>query len=374
MARNKIYLVPGFFGFVSLGSLNYFHRVGERLQRELQRRGIEADIVEAQTQPTGSIRRRADRLLQFVLDTGGQDADTLHFVGHSTGGLDIRLLCTPGVRLRPDDSEVRIGERVRSVVTVATPHFGTPLANHLTGLQGRRLLELLTVMATHGLGRHSMILVSRLLSRLASLDDLLGRRETFLDTFARRLLDQLTVDPEHPLWSFLRDVSADQGAIIQLTPEGMNLFNAAVVDRAEVMYASVVTAAPAPLAHPFSRLLHPGRAATILLFSLLHWLTAQEHAHYPYPSRAHAEASSIQSLLPFPLDPGTSDGVVPTLSQVYGEVVDAVVADHLDVVGQFSWAGGQRFMDWLPSGSNFDEDRFRRVWAAVAEVISRAVG
>ena len=45
----------------------YFHRVAAILGRELASRGISADIYEVATQPTGSIRRRAVRLLDIVL-------------------------------------------------------------------------------------------------------------------------------------------------------------------------------------------------------------------------------------------------------------------------------------------------------------------
>ena len=48
----------------------------------------------------------------------------LHFVGHSTGGLDIRLLLTPGVHLVRGDAEERVATHARSAITLATPHFG----------------------------------------------------------------------------------------------------------------------------------------------------------------------------------------------------------------------------------------------------------
>ena len=68
----------------------------------------------------------------------------------------------------------------------------------------------------------------------------------------------------------------------------------------------------------------------------------------------------------------TNDGVVPTLSQAYGTFIDAVVGDHLDIVGQFHNSGGEPMADWLPSGSHFDESRFARVWDNVARFIVEA--
>ncbi len=374
MASIRVYLVPGFFGFVSLGAFNYFHRVGDALGQALQRRGIDAEIVECATQPTGSIRRRAARVVDFVEETGGMDASEVHFVGHSTGGLDLRLVTTPGVRLRPDDSEERLGERVKSVISVCSPHFGTPLANHFTSLQGRHVLQLLTLLATSRSGRQAFVLAGRALSRLSGLDDWMGRNETFLDVISHRLLDRLTVDKNHPMWGFLQEVYEDQGALIQLTPEGTNLFNAAVTDREGVYYGSLVAAAPPPLAYPMRELVRPGRGATIVLFAALHRLAAREHKHYPYPSPAHELRDRVQRDLPFDLDASTNDGIVPTLSQIYGELIGVSVGDHLDVVGQFRMAGGEPYMDWLPSGSRFDEERFQKVWDQVAAAIERARG
>jgi len=98
----QVYPVPGFFGFTELGSFNYFHRVSEVLGQALKERGVDAEIIETETVPTGSIRRRARRLIQSVRMHGGLEQDGLHFIGHSTGGLDTRMLPTPGVQRLED--------------------------------------------------------------------------------------------------------------------------------------------------------------------------------------------------------------------------------------------------------------------------------
>ena len=55
MSATRVYLVPGFFGFTSLGSLSYFHRVAETLEEALAQRGLEADVHECPTQPLSLI-------------------------------------------------------------------------------------------------------------------------------------------------------------------------------------------------------------------------------------------------------------------------------------------------------------------------------
>jgi len=69
--------------------------------------------------------------------------------------------------------------------------------------------------------------------------------------------------------------------------------------------------------------------------------------------------------------PSWSDGIVPTLSQVWGEVIHATHADHLDVVGHYgSLRAGQPTSDWLPSGSGFDDAAFDALWSSVAHFIA----
>lgn len=369
--RRQIYLVPGFFGYARLGGLNYFMRVREVLEAALAHRQIEAEVHECMTQPTGSIRRRTLRLMEQIEAAGGLDADEIHLVGHSTGGLDVRLLVTPGVRLRKDEVGRRIADRVRSVVTMATPHFGTPLATLFTTVPGRNLLEILSTLALSQPGRLGIYFGSKVATSVSRFDDRFGLRNTALDYAVTKLLKYITRNPDDPIWEFLKEVSIDQGAIIQLTPEGLDLFNAAVTDRPDVEYRSIVTAAPPFSLATVARLMARDRAPTPLVFRLLYAMAAREHRAYPYPSPAEAHAPEVQGDLPFALDAETNDGVVPTLSQIYGRPLLTVVGDHLDVVGQFRNAGGDRMADWLPSGSGFTEDRFRQAYEAVADQVGQ---
>ena len=50
---------------------------------------------------------------------------------------------------------------------------------------------------------------------------------------------------------------------------------------------------------------------------------------------------------------------MPTLSQIWGHVIHAAVADHLDALGHFRDAAHDPpHVDWLVSGSGFDRPRF----------------
>jgi triacylglycerol lipase len=366
-----VFLVPGFFGFTSVGAVSYFERVEQALGRGLRRRGIDARIVRCRTQPTASIPQRVNVLRREVQRRGGLDARELHFVGHSTGGLDVRMLLAPGVKISRGGTEERIGRLTRTAISVATPHHGTPLANHFLSIQGQTLLLVLSALATSGQGRGTLLAAARAVALVARLDDWLGRAEGPLDRLADALLRRIRFDHRDPVWKYLAEIERDQGAVLQLTPEGIELFDAAVVDRASVDYGCIVTGVPKPREHlKVAELLDPEYLALRALFRLLHALAARPHPHYPYPAPSSAAQRGLDRAFGFKVNPATNDGVVPTLSQLHGRVLHVARADHLDVVGHYTLAGG-RTADWLPSGAGFKPEAFEATWDAVAAAIAR---
>ena len=370
MATRLVFLVPGFFGFTSVGAVSYFERVEHALQRALKRRGVEARVVRCRTQPTASIPRRAALLRRQVQRHGGLAADELHFVGHSTGGLDMRMLLAPGVKLSRGDAEQRITALTRSATSVATPHHGTPLANHFLSIQGQTLLLVLSALATSGQGRGTLLAAAKAIALVARLDDWLGREQGPLDRLAEALLRRMRFDRRDPVWRYLGEIERDQGAVLQLTPEGIELFDAAVADGPGIHYGCVVAGVPPPQQQGLStELLDPEYLALRALFRLLHALASRPHPHYPYPRPTAAARRELQAALGFASTPATNDGVVPTWSQLHGRVLHVARADHLDVVGHYTLAGG-RTADWLPSGAGFTPEAFEATWDAVAGAIA----
>lgn len=371
MSRRLVFLVPGFFGFTSIGALSYFEDVEQALLRALRRRRVEARIIRCETQPTASIPRRADALRRQVIASGGLRARELHFIGHSTGGLDVRMLLTPGVKIARGNTSERIAQSTRTAISVCTPHHGTPLANHFISIQGQTLLLVLSALATSGQGRRAVLAAAKAIAMIARLDDCLGRSEGTLDRISESVLRRVRFDRRDPVWKYLGEIEQDQGAVLQLTPEGIELLDAAATDRAGIDYGCVVAGVPRPRERfRIKEFMDPEYLALRALFRLLHALTARPHPRYPYPILARATQSNLDRALGFKVTPGISDGVVPTLSQVHGRVLHAVRADHLDVVGHFTLAGG-RSGNWLPSGAGFTREAFDATWDAVAAAIAK---
>jgi hypothetical protein len=371
MTKRLVFLVPGFFGFNSVGAVNYFEDVERSLGAALRRRGVDARIVRCMTQPTASIPRRADVLRRQVIRNGGLQAQELHFVGHSTGGLDVRMLLTPYVKIASGDSEARIARLTRTAISVATPHHGTPLANHFVTVQGQTLLLVLSALATSGQGRGAILAAAKAIALVARLDDWLGRTEGPLDRIAESLLRKLRFDRRDPAWKYLGEIERDQGAVLQLTPEGIDLFDAAVADSKGIDYGCVVAGVPKPReAFKPMELLDPEYVVLRALFRLLHVLTAQPHPRYPYPKPTKALQQQLDRGLGFKVTPRISDGIVPTLSQLHGRLLHVARADHLDLVGHYTLAGGGT-ANWLPSGAGFTPEAFDATWDAVAAAIAK---
>lgn len=213
-----IVLVHGFLGFDEVAvlgrRLQYFRGVVEALVAE----GTDVHVV--RLPPVASVRERALALTAYVEQL---EAPRVNIVAHSMGGIDARYAI----------AELGLATRVAALVTIGTPHHGTPLARAGRSLPARAL---------------------------------------------RRVLESAGVSSSATDW---------------LTPEQMQQFNARVGDAPQVYYASVVG--------------RPGTAQTVL------------------PLRTARRFLDRRA--------GTSDGVVPATSQVWGELLFEVPADHWAQIG-----------------------------------------
>ncbi len=254
---------------------------------------------------------------------------------------------------------------------MATPHHGTPLANHFVTIQGQTLLLVLSALATSGQGRGAILAAAKAIALVARLDDWLGGADTPLDRIAEGLLRRIRLDRSDPAWKYLGEIERDQGAVLQLTPEGIDLFDAAVADSPGIDYGCVVAGVPKPREEfRLKELVDPEYVVLRSLFRLLHVLTARPHPRYPYPKPTKATQRRLDRGLGFKATPQISDGIVPTLSQLHGRVLHVARADHLDVVGHYTLAGGGT-ANWLPSGAGFTPEAFDATWDAVAAAIAK---
>jgi len=120
--RHPVVLAHGLLGFdeirIGRARTDYFRGVSVRLERE------GCVVHRCRVAKTASIAARAAELAAFVNEL---DARRVNVVAHSMGGLDARFaLAHLGLR-----------RKVASLVTIGTPHRGTPLADAGVGLAAR---------------------------------------------------------------------------------------------------------------------------------------------------------------------------------------------------------------------------------------------
>jgi triacylglycerol lipase len=112
-----IVLVHGLFGFDRIGvpgvKLHYFRGI----VKHLESLGCHAHAVRLPA--AKSVPERAKILVDRIT---ALDHDKVDIIAHSLGGLDARYAL----------SKLGLASRVRSLVTIGTPHHGTPLASFAT--------------------------------------------------------------------------------------------------------------------------------------------------------------------------------------------------------------------------------------------------
>jgi triacylglycerol lipase len=137
--RRPVVLVHGLFGFdeIALGSRRhaYFKGVGSRLEREGRR------VVHLKLPPMGPVEARARQLAEGLRALDGPPVIAL---AHSMGGLDARYAI----------GRLGAAPQVAALVTVGTPHRGTPLADLTADLAGR--IGLARALALAGVGLEAL--------------------------------------------------------------------------------------------------------------------------------------------------------------------------------------------------------------------------
>ena len=126
-----IILHHGLFGYESVGIGKFRWAYFQGIDKALRRAGY--PIVVTKVHPTGGIARRATQLKSAIeaglADLNGSGQGKFIIVGHSMGGLDARYMI----------QELGMADRVAALLTVTTPHRGSPYADWCVRHVGKRL-------------------------------------------------------------------------------------------------------------------------------------------------------------------------------------------------------------------------------------------
>ncbi len=364
--HHHLLLVPGFFGFANLGDFAYFAHVEDLFAELGPSLGIDGAVRVVLSEPSSSLPRRAAQLAETVSLLLDEAPGEVSLVGHSSGALDARLLLSPGVSLPTSVDVERCARSVRALVSVAAPHLGTPVAHLFNSLFGQQLLRMLSVATIYTLRTGRLPITAAL--RFARLLRRPGSRPSgVIDQLVSQLLDDFSGNRRRAVETFLADVSGDQGLIGQITPAGMDVFNASTHDRSGVRYGCVVTQARPPGLRSFAAAgLGAYAQATHALFVALYRFASAGLGDRRPPLDVKGAATLRRAFGRVP-DSSANDGIVPTLSQVRGDVIAAAWADHHDVLGHFDLPSHvPPHFDWVASGTGFDRHGFQALWRDVA--------
>ena len=385
---HHIYFSPGMFGFNRLASYDYFSHVKRALEARFREAGEGLETHASDVLPTASLRRRAEQLAELIDRTATGDGP-IHLVGHSTGGLDARLVASPSSQLSTSAHAARWLPRLASVTTMNTPHYGTPLASFFATTRGQQALYALsafTIVAL-SLGQRPLAVARALMGILARGDRALRIAPPSLERAVESLV-HLVDDARSPdVRTYLKAIREDQGAMLQLSPEAMDLMVAGFENRPGVTYQSTVSMAPSPAPRTWGPVVgHPWRSLSLALFTVLHGITSSHDARYPCartapvsPGDPDGQATEDMLAKSFGESPDlhANDGCVPIRSQIWGTLVWAGLGDHLDVLGHYRDVTPEarvelRHHDWLISGSHFDDASFESLMVAIGTGMLRS--
>jgi triacylglycerol lipase len=373
MAVTRVYLSPGLFGFNRIGAYDYFQHLERELGRRFEEAGREVRMHLVEAAPTASMRRRAGTFVAELVRTAQPD-DRIHLLGHSTGGLDARLVACKTTTLG-DDRLRRLRAQFRSVTTMNTPHYGTPLASFFSTVSGQRLLYVLSALTVTALtfGAPPLALTSSLVATLGRIDRVFGLELKMLDRITDTIVRAFDEASSRDLRAYLAGMRDDQGGILQLSPESMDLFAMSVEDQTDLVCQSTASFAPSPGVRHWARsLASPWTSPSATIFTTLYQLTSRMDRMYPCePPSKEWDRVLIHELGQVPA-PGANDGIVPFRSQLWGKLIWAGQGDHLDVVGHFAGTGSDGHVDWMSSGARFNPQRFGALMDAVASGILAA--
>ena len=369
---HRVYFVPGMFGFGQLAGYDYFTHVRAGLEALYAEAGVPVLFEDIPSPPTSSLRERAYILAKTIQRSSRRASGPIHLVSHSTGGLDTRLvLAGAAQRLGFDAKLTEWVKDVRTAITISSPHRGTPLASYFATVSGTRVLyalSLLTVVSL-SLGEPSLAIFSRLVATIGGIDSFFSGDLKLISRITDAILRFVDESRRNEIADFVGRLRGDQGAIIQITPEAMDLFDAGAPDHPDVRYACILTASPAPRTIRLARKIRsPYAALSAAMYSTLYQFTSQRPAAYRYSQPTSAQAELLGWGIEEGITDTSNDGIVPTLSMLHGELLWAGEADHLDILGHFDDdLQPIRHVDWMNSAAHFTRERF----ASLLETIAR---
>jgi pimeloyl-ACP methyl ester carboxylesterase len=355
---DAVLLIPGLLGFNRFASFSYF---ADRVATAI-RVGVESHagrpvlVAPLSTLPAAPLAQRQAALFENIANLSHRypSIERVHLVGHSTGGLDAYFaICdTPLSGAFPSGRDI-----IRSVVTIAAPLLGTCLVDH----DAIRLLA-----GRLGAAAGTLDLVKLAVSL---------RRQLTHNVTTDDVVAGFVADPSDGL-RYVWEIIRHRELVLELSPANIARLRSAHAHAAErVPLTSFATWTPVDPKRS-------KRGAT--LFTRLQAMTAASD-RAPYDPLIAANIERLKSApvfgpgSPLPIDAESNDGIVNSARQVVpgARLAGVVVADHIDVVGQYNRANPLDettiVYELLTSGAGFNDEVFFSLFTAISDAIATAI-
>ncbi|HTT21333.1 MAG TPA: hypothetical protein VMG82_20560 [Candidatus Sulfotelmatobacter sp.] len=422
--RTHVVLIPGFAGFDALGQLEYYGGLTELFGK------LRADnevLHYFDNFPTAAVATRARLLREYLLKRVARgeisNDDDVTLIGHSTGGLDIRLLLWELCPLHEDVKPIMVDgrapvvpadliDRVRRVVFLSVPHWGTNIADWVRSHWLLRKAFIENLRAT--VAGSELSLLERMESAITA--------NTFSITGApvyeavRDALDEANEDngedteyrkakahdAASELALYLRHMASDFRAIDDLTSSAPGRSNARrgpmspahfnpeqretelnQLRKTKIEFLSYATIgkrpfqfdpdSSAPLWELTNACTYPEvckDAAMSARTDCMYRMCYRACAGGPFKPQNESRELAKRISPTQPVEVWDNDGIVNTFSMFWPLGKNVLVhADHMDIVGQFhrvpAESGGgrkSRTYDLLMSDSGFKKETFNDIW------------
>lgn len=417
--RLQVVLVPGFAGFDALGQLEYYAGVTPLFEPQAGREVLHY----FDNLPTAAVVTRASRLREYLAKRMARGEISSHddivLIGHSTGGLDIRWLLWDlhhrkaadvvdgGCEVKPET----IRKRIRRVVFLSVPHWGTNIADWVRAHGAGRKAVVADLRAA--VAGSQLVLLDRIESSIAGgaasltgaglframQDALTEADEDFGTASPMRKADAHEAAAE--LGLYLRDMASDFRAIDDLTAsrdrvgKAMSPAHFGVGERKKelkllrgIEFRSYVTIGRRPFRFDPDK-----RAPTWEISNLFTYPEVTRDAAlsrgtdvvyrtcyracaggpFERPVLSGKVSRSLNGASQQPIAVWDNDGIVNTLSMLWPKGENVLVpADHMDIVGQYKAIAAEpgvgrryRAYDLLKSESGFSDKMFKEVWEEI---------
>jgi len=365
-----VVLVPGFLGFTRFGGFYYFaDRLIAVLRGLLEEPlGYGVPVIPVTTFPTDSLRKRQKGLLQELEGSCKKlsGVERIHLIGHSTGGVDAQLLaCTQPLYGDVWDKKASIvRKKIKAVVTISAPHYGTGLADSRLARWGENPL------------RHP----TAILPEIRTLGDLLALIPRDLAAAAG-----IELAAPNDVLKFMWQVARSRKLIDDLKPKNMEAVRKRLAPDPDIALTCFVsgtvprddrTRPSDPFFRDMYGLTQGSEDVSPVVAKCSRFLSELVEKHPELVIRSDESKMST-------LSPTLNDGVVNTVRQMVnpdqpGEIGGFVVADHADVLGHYdrqdALIGGKPYNAGLfHSGAAFGDDEFFKLYRQVVQAILKVI-